>query len=203
MRKLSIYFISLTLLVLVAAGCSKAPTVEQEAATSAMAAATAAEAETYAAESMQKARSAQQAFEEEMKLQEGKFALLRKYDAATALAQEAKAAAEMAAQQAVENKNQMRQELAGMIQETRTLLTEAQGMLSTAPTGKGSTMDLQVMKSDLTAAGTTVDEAQALLDQDKLADGMAKVQAARTTILSVKTSVEQAIQMKAGARKSG
>jgi hypothetical protein len=83
------------------------------------------------------------------------------------------------------------------------MLTEAQGMLSTAPTGKGSTMDLQVMKSDLTAAGTTVDEAQALLDQGKLMDGRAKVQAAKSTIATVKAQIEQAIQMKAGARRSG
>ena len=58
------------------------------------------------------------------------------------------------------------------------------------------------MGSDLTAAGTTIDEAQALLEQDKLMDARAKTQTARSTVMSVRSSVEQAIQMKqAGAKK--
>jgi hypothetical protein len=185
-------------LVLVVAGCAKPPTVEIDAAMAAMAEATKAEAEVYAPEAMQSARSAQAAFEEEVKLQEGKFALFRKYDKAKTMVAEATSAAQTAATQAAENKNRIRQEVTTMIGETRTMLTETQGMLEKAPKGKGSTLDLQVMGSDLTAAGTTLDEAQGLLDADKLMDARAKVQTARSTIMSVKSSIEQAIQMKAG-----
>ena len=191
----------MAILVLVVAGCAKPPTVEMEAATAAMAEATKAEAEVYAPEAMQSARNAQQAYEEEVKLQEGKFALFRKYDKAKTMVAEAITAAQTAATQAVENKNRIRQEVTTMIGDTRTALTEAQGMLEKAPKGKGSTLDLQVMGSDLTAAGTAIDEAQALLDQDKLMDARAKVQAASSTIASVKSSIEQAIQMKAAAKK--
>ena len=191
----------MAILVLVVAGCAKPPTVEMEAARAAMAEATKAEAETYAPEAMQSARSATQAYEEEVKLQEGKFALFRKFDKAKTMVAEATTAAQTAATQSVENKNRVRTEVTSMIGETRTLLAEAQAMLEKAPRGKGSALDLQVMGSDLTAAGTAIDEAQALLDQDKLMDARAKVQAANSTIASVKTSIEQAVQMKNAARK--
>ena len=198
MRKVVRVSSVMALLILVVAGCAKPPTVEIEAAAAALAEATKSEAETYAPEAMQAARTAQAAYEEEVKLQEGKFALFRKYDKAKTLVAEATAAAQAAGTQAVENKNRIRQEVTTMIGEARTMLTEAQAMLEKAPKGKGSTLDLQVMGSDLTAAGTTIDEAQALLEQDKLMDARAKVQTARSTIMSVKSSIEQAIQMKAG-----
>ena len=105
-------------LVLVVAGCAKPPTVEIDAAMAAMAEATKAEAEVYAPEAMQAARSAQAAFEEEVKLQEGKFALFRKYDKAKTMVAEATAAAGTAATQAAENKNRIRQEVTTMIGET-------------------------------------------------------------------------------------
>ncbi|HZM17201.1 MAG TPA: hypothetical protein VFE28_14460 [Candidatus Krumholzibacteria bacterium] len=201
MRKVVRVSSLLAILVLALAGCSKPPTVEIEAAKAAMAEATKAEAEAYAPEAMQSARSATSAYEEEVKLQEGKFALFRKYDKAKTMVAEATTAAQTAATQAVENKNRIRQEVTSMIGESRTMLTEAQGMLEKAPRGKGTTLDLQVMGSDLTAAGTAIDEAQALLDQDKLMEARTKVQAANSTIASVKSSIEQAIQMKAAAKK--
>jgi hypothetical protein len=195
-------FILLSLIALVAAGCAKPPETEQSAAMAAMQQATQSEAEFYAPEALQKAKAAQAAFEEEMRLQEEKFALTRNYDNAKSLAQEAEAAARTAAQQAGERKQEMRQEMQGEIEATQALLQEVQGMLSSAPTGKGSTMDLQVMSSDLTAAGATLDEAQTLFAGDQLQEAAAKLQAAQSTIESVKTSIEQARQMKAGARKS-
>ena len=184
--------------MLILAGCSKPPTTEVQAAQDAIQKAQAAEAGTYAPEALSKAQAAQTALDTEMKAQEQKFALFRKYDQAKTLAMDAQQTAQAAADEAGANKQRFKTETETMMAEVTTMLHETEAMLSTAPVGKGTTLDLQVMRTDLEGANSAITEAKALYDQEKFADAKNKLTSAQSTIEQVKTSIEQAQAAKKG-----
>jgi hypothetical protein len=175
-------------------GCAKVPTAEVDAVTAAMASARDAEAEVYAADALRAAETAKTALDAELKTQEEKFALMRNYDAALGLAQEAQKAAMAAQTAAQEGKVRAQQEAQNGIAMAEAALTRAQEMLAKAPKGKGSTIDLQILGGDVTQAGSVLTEAKALYDQGKFLDAKQKANVASSTLSKVVTDIEAAQQ---------
>jgi hypothetical protein len=186
-------------------GCSKAPQTDIDAARSAFQRAQTSEAEVYAPDALREARNAQDALQQELTAQEGKFALFRSYGKATELAAAARTAAETAATEAARRKEEVRQETSQLIAEVQTLVSEVQMMLESAPKAKGSSADIQILKADLATAQTALTEAQSNFEQEKFQDAQRGAELAKTTALTMKSTLEEAQRMKAktgGARKS-
>lgn len=181
-------------LALVVTGCASAPKADIDAAKTAIDAAVTAAAGEYAADALKAAQDAQAALDAELKAQEGKW--FASYTKAKELAAAAKAAGEKATTDAAAGKDKAKAEAEAAIAEVKTLLTDTQALLDKAPKGKGSAADIEVMKTDLTNAGTSIAEAEGAVTAGRFLDAKAKAEAAKTACSSVKTAVEAAMAAK-------
>ena len=181
-------------LALVVTGCASAPKAEIDAAAAAVESAVTAGAGEYAADSLKAAQDAQAALDAELKAQEAKY--FASYDKAKELAAAAKAAGEKAATDAAAGKEKAKVDAEMAVGEAKTLLADAQALLDKAPKGKGSAADIEVMKTDLATAGTTITEAEGALTAGRFLDAKAKAEAAKTAAMTVKTAVETAMAAK-------
>jgi hypothetical protein len=97
-------------------------------------------------------------------------------------------------------KERARGEAETAIAQARTTLTEAQTMLQTAPAGKGSQMDIEAMRNDLTGVETSIAEADRAYQEGRFLEAKSKAEAANAAAMNVKNAVDQANQMRAGAK---
>jgi hypothetical protein len=102
----------------------------------------------------------------------------------------------MAAADAAAGKAKAKAEATSAIEAAKAVLAEAQALLDKAPKGKGSAADIEVMKTDLATAATTITDAESALAADRLLDAKAKAEAASTAATTVKTAVEAAMAAK-------
>ena len=106
--------------VVLAVGCAKPPQAEIDSAKAALEAARA-EASEYAPEAFSAAEDAMSNLETELKAQEEKFALMRRYETSKQLAASATDAANTAAQQAAAEKQRLQQQANDLIAQAKTL----------------------------------------------------------------------------------
>ncbi len=182
------------LTILGAASCSKAPTAEIEAADSAMESARVAEAADYAPDSMKAAEEARAGLDAELKAQEDRFALTRSYKRAKELAATSKAAAEKAAADAVEGRERTREEAANLISEVKVLTEEVKGLIAKAPRGKGSEIDIAMMKSDVSAIESSLVEMDDAFAAERFFEAKTKAQAAWDSAQQIKDDILQAVE---------
>ena len=195
MRKMMVV-VPFVLVLAMMAGCSKPPQADIDAAKAAVEGARAAEASEYAPDSLKSAEDAQAQLETELKAQEEKFALFRSYKKATELAGTAKGAGEKARTDAAAAKEQAKSEATTLIAEAKAAVEEAKALLEKAPKGKGTQADLEMYKSDLTGAETSVSEADAAITAEKYNEAKAKANAAKSTAGSTKSAIEAAMEAK-------
>lgn len=81
------------------------------------------------------------------------------------------------------------------------MLEEANGLLATAPTGKGTQADIAAMKADLEGVASALAETDNLFASEKYIDAKAKADGAKQTIANVKTAIEEAKAAKAGKKR--
>jgi len=191
---------AMVVLALFAAGCSKAPQAEIDAAKASLEQAGVAEADVYAPEEYTAAEDAMKQLEAELTLQQDKSALFRRYGKAAELAAAAKTAGETAAAAAAAGKEQAKAEAMDTIAATRDLLAEVEGMLAKAPTGKGTQADLAAMKADLEGVRTSLDEADAAYQSGDYMDAQTGAAAAQTVLEQLKADITAAIEARAAAR---
>ena len=199
MRKMMAVMPLVFVLVLMA-GCAKPP---QDAINSAMAAMDAAKplASQYATGSLQAAEDAQAALNAELKAQQDKFALFRSYKKADELVADLKAKSDKAAADAAAGQEQAKNDATAAITAATTALTDAKALLEKAPKGKGTQADLEAMKADLTAAESTINEANAAMATSNYKDAKAKADAAASSAATVTGQVQAAIDAKKGGHK--
>ncbi|KPK81320.1 MAG: hypothetical protein AMS25_07075 [Gemmatimonas sp. SM23_52] len=183
-------------------GCSKAPEAEIQAANAALDSARLAEASEYAPQALTQAEDAMAALEAELKVQEGRFGFFRSYDEAKQKANDAQAAAETALADAKVAREQARTDAANAIEQARSLIREASELLTAAPTGKGTAVDVAALRADLQAAAATLVEAEAAQSAAQYKVANAKATAALTGAQTVKTAVETATQMRRASSRS-
>jgi chromosome segregation ATPase len=182
-------------------GCAKPPTVEVDGAKAALNSAKTAEAQEYAADSWRAAESAVARLDSELKLQEEKMGLFRNYDTALQYATEAKQAADKAASDAAQAKERLKTQATTLISQTRAAIEEVKGLLATAPVGKGSQVDLAVMKSDLEGVESALPEIEDALTAGRYRDAIQKSEAAMQVVEDLKTDLMNAMAAKESARK--
>jgi hypothetical protein len=197
------WMVLLALAGLGVAGCSKPPSAEIGAADAAITAAVSAGAEEYAAASLGSVRDLRAQLESELALQGGKFSLTRSYDHALELATEVTTAANSAASEATTSKEAVRQETTALLEQVRLALNEVQGMLATAPMGKGTAMDVAALQADLDAARTSLTESETALAEGRYLEAKTKVVAVQSAAQSVRTAIETARQAQTIRRSPG
>jgi hypothetical protein len=179
-------------------GCAKPPEADIAAARASIEAARAAKADTYAVAELRAASDSLSALENELKVQEEKFALFRKYGVASRIASGAKMAGDKAAEAGRANEQKAKDESQQMMASMRTMLTEVETMLANAPRGKGAQADLEVLKADLARAGESLTAAQASWDAGKYLDAKRGAESAANLINRVKSDIENAMMVKSG-----
>jgi hypothetical protein len=194
MRKLLI--LSLVLGLATAVGCSKPPQQDIDAVNSSLEAARTAGAQDYAPDSLQAAEQAKQELDNELAAQNDKF--FKSYTKSKELAANAKTAAEKAATDANSGKESMKAEVGTAIQTARTELAAVRDELAKAPRGKGTAADLATLTADLDGVDASLNEAQAAYDGERYAEAKTKVEAANSTLTTVKSDIAGAQAAKAG-----
>jgi hypothetical protein len=189
--------------VLVLAGCGKPPAEDIAAADTALGEARSADAVEYAPESMKAAEDARAQLDAELKAQEEKFALFRSYDKATELATASKEAAARARTDAEEGKKRAREEASEMIAQVRASILEVQQLLDQAPKGKGTEVDLAVLKSDLTGVENTLSEMDSAFAQEAYLESIAKAESAKQNVDAIRGEIERAMELARSRRARG
>jgi hypothetical protein len=159
-------------------GCGEAPVEEISGAQDAIERAKAVEAETYAADAYKMAADTLRAALAAKQEADSKFKLLRSYSETERLVTRAEVLANEAASSAHAEKERMRLEITRLMSSAQAVIDSAQAAIQTAPKGKGSKAEIELMKSDLAAAGAALAEAQADFETEKFAPAKARLQAA-------------------------
>src|SRR5262245_46394221 len=201
MRKIMAVLPFVFVLVLMV-GCAKPPQDQITAANSALDAARPMASE-YAASSLQAAEDAKAALEAELKAQQDKFALFRSYKKTDELVADLKAKSDKAAADAAAGKEQAKNEATTAINDATTAVNDAKALLEKAPKGKGTAADLEAMKADLTAAESTINDANAAMSSEKYKDAKAKAEAAKSSASNVASQVQAAMEAKKAGAKTG
>ncbi len=179
-------------IVVMGVGCSKAPELEMQNAEAALKAALSAEAPEYAAQAYQMAADTLSAAKAAKAEQDAKFGLLRSYGKSAQLFASAQRLAERAAAEAKAEKERVRGELSAMLAQTQALLDSANVVLANAPRGKGSTVDLDLIRLDLTAAGEALDQAKADFEAGRFRAARAGFEAVQGKAVGVIEEIQKA-----------
>lgn len=182
------------------AGCAEPPKAEADAANAALQSARAAETEQYAAQAFSAARDTLNAALAAVKEQDGKFALFRNYDASKAQLIKATEMANAAAKTAAEEKERLRTELMQMQTDVMNALAAADSALAKAPVGKGNKADIELIKSDLSAARTAFDGAVAEFNQGKYLSARTKMQTVMQRAQNIMNEIARASDMAKGKK---
>jgi hypothetical protein len=191
----------LSLVAVMASGCSKKPVQDIDAVMQAVQAAAAAEAKEYAPQALARAEDARAQMDAEIKVQDGKFVLFRSYKKSQELAVAAKAAAADAAKQAATAKEQARVDASNLISQAKMVAEETRALLAKAPRGKGSAADIKAMEADITAAEASLAQAEALFTDGAFLKAKVRADAVRKDIENIKQAINQAIEAKKAGRK--
>jgi hypothetical protein len=198
MRTRLLAALSLVMMLVLVASCAKAPSDQVESARASMKAAQDAEAGTYAKDAMANAEQQMAALDEEMKAQQGKFALFRSYGKTKEMAAAAQAAADSAKNAAQEGKARARDEASMAINDAKAIADSTRTMLEHAPIGKGSMTDIQAMKQDMATIQMNLGEADSAFAAEQYNEAKAKADAARSSAQSIQQSIMQAKEMARG-----
>jgi len=126
--------------------------------------------------------------------------LFRGYGKAKAMFEKVPSLAAAAKTKAEAELARIRQETQMMIAQARTELDSAGAMVSTAPVGKDTRAEIELMKQDIAALQQTLTEAQGDFDRGSYDGAKAKAQTIIEKSKSVKATVEMAIAKKGGKR---
>jgi hypothetical protein len=197
------FAVILVTLAVMSGACATPPKADIDAAGTAVDRAVAAKADLYAPASLKAAQDARSSLDAELKVQEGHLPMMRSYGEAVKLAQATKAAGERAEQDATGKQQIARAEASTLVVDAKASIEDAEAALDKASKGKRVPADIEVMKSNLLAAKSTIGEAETALATQGYAYAMAKAEAAKETAAAIVSSLEHAheVQQPAGNRR--
>lgn len=178
--------------------CSELPTAELEIAEQAVLAAQNAEAEQYAPEIYREALDTLNFAKAAIAEQSGRFAILRSYSKSRSLLASAERLATDAVSQAVEEKEQVKAETYQQLESTAMLLASVREEFSSAPTGKGTKADIELIKSDIAAAEQMLNDASLNFNEGRYIVAQTKLAAATDRLDRVMSDILAAKKKKAG-----
>jgi len=197
MKRFSLLTLAAVVMFL-AVGCAKPPQDEISATQAEMDKARQAQAETWAANEFRGANEAMNAAQAEITAQNEKW--FKNYDKAKELLSTAKADAAKAAEAAVANKEQAKNDADAAMTAADTALTTAEAALKVAPVTKDSKADLELFKNDLATLRSTLDAAKASFGSEDYKKALESANSVKDQATSIATQLEEAKAKRSGRR---
>ncbi|MFC1475671.1 hypothetical protein ACFLQW_01560 [Candidatus Zixiibacteriota bacterium] len=182
------------LILLLIAGCSKAPVDEEKRALDALDLARQAEADIYAAQDFAMAQDTVDAAIKERERQDERFKLFRSYENARQKFLRAESLAGQAAELARGAKSQQVYECRDRVQRAAEAVDSCATLLDSAPKkGKGSDADLRMLREDLVTMATELGAASDYLDNLQYAECMLKADSVLIKADMVREQITEAL----------
>jgi hypothetical protein len=182
---------------LILIGCGKPPEAEMQAASTAFNAAKVAEADQYVPKAFRTAQDTLNAANAAKQQQDSKFALFRSYSKAKALFVKAEALSKQAETDGKAEKERVKALVTDLFTQAQIAIDDATKALSKAPRGKGSKVDLEMIKNDLTAVVTARDDAMQDFNAGKYLVAKPKVEQVIQRAIRIVDEIAQATAKKA------
>lgn len=193
MKRLVQYFAYTILVAVILTGCAKQPTQEMDNAKKAVETAKAAGSEKYLPDEAKKVNDSLSAAIDEIKVQDGKFALLRSYDKAKQMLASVKTDAEKLKTNTSAKKEEAKNKAIAGQTEAKNAIDEAKALLAKAPRGKGSRADIAAMKGDIKGAEDSLSEVQQLIDKEDYLAAIDKANGIKEKANGVSSQVKEAM----------
>lgn len=203
MSKVTRLFLGCLLIAVVfVAGCAKPPTEDIDAANSAVESAKSAGAEKYLSDNAKKVSDELSAAMDEVKVQDGKFPLFRKYDKAKELLASVKGSAEKLKTNTAAKKAELKKNAVAALEEAKGAITNAKAMLEKAPKGKESKSDIEAMTGDVKGLEDSVPDVQKSIDGEDYDGAVSKAKSIKERADAVSSQVQQAIEKVEATKKA-
>jgi hypothetical protein len=194
MKRLLKYFTYGLLVMFILVGCAKQPSEDINAAQKAVEDLKATGAEKYIPEDTKKVDDSLAAALNEIKAQDGKFALSRNYDKAKQMLAQVKADAEKVKVDIAAKKEEAKKNALAGQQAARASVKEAKALLAKAPMGKGARADIEALKGDIKGLEDSVPELQQLIDKEDYAVAIDKAKAIKEKADGVSNQIKEAMK---------
>jgi hypothetical protein len=194
MKRLLKYFTYGLLVMFILVGCAKQPSEDMSAAQKAVEDLKATGAEKYIPEDTKKVDDSLAAALNEIKAQDGKFALSRNYDKAKQMLAQVKADAEKVKVDIAAKKEEAKKNALAGQQAARASVKEAKALLAKAPMGKGARADIEALKGDIKGLEDSVPELQQLIDKEDYAVAIDKAKAIKEKADGVSNQIKEAMK---------
>ena len=194
MKRLLKYFTYGLLVMFILVGCTKQPSEDINAAQKAVEDLKATGAEKYIPEDTKKVDDSLAAALNEIKAQDGKFALSRNYDKAKQMLAQVKAEAEKVKVDIAAKKEEAKKNALAGQQAARASVKEAKALLAKAPMGKGARADIEALKGDIKGLEDSVPELQQLIDKEDYAVAIDKAKAIKEKADGVSNQIKEAMK---------
>ncbi|MBI3812861.1 MAG: hypothetical protein HY279_00110 [Nitrospinae bacterium] len=184
------------------AGCAKPPTEDIDAAKSSVEAAKLAGAEKYLMDNAKKVNGELSAAMDEVKVQDGKFPLFRKYDKAKEMLASVKGNAERLKADTAVKKEEVKKNAVAAMDEAKGAVGSAKAMLEKAPQGKETKADIEAMTGDIKGLEDSLPDVQKAIDGENYDDAAGKSKSIKEKADAVSSQVQQAIEKIEAAKKA-
>ncbi|HWR82712.1 MAG TPA: hypothetical protein VN285_05375 [Candidatus Deferrimicrobium sp.] len=189
-KRTSVLLLGLAVILLV--GCSKAPEMEMQAADAAMQSARTAEAEQYAPQAYRVAMDTLNAAKAAKQEQDSKFALFRSYGKSKQGFISAQALLESAKTEAEQEKERVRLEVMDLMTRVQASIDSATAALASAPKGKGSKADIEMIQNDLNSVNASFAAAKVDFEAGKFLVAKSKFETVMAGAQRIVTEIEAA-----------
>jgi hypothetical protein len=198
--QLRLITVPISLAILVAVGCAKAPSEQIEAAEKALKEAQQSGAATYSAEEYAKLEGSLTALRKEVSEQDGKLALFRDYGKVEQLASAAKTEGERVRTDAVKKKDEAKAAALQAQQVAQEAVNSTLGLVGKAPVGKDRAA-LEAIKMDVDALKASLGQIQTAIDREDYPAAQSQAKAIHEKSQAVSAEIQSAL-VKVGKRKS-
>ncbi len=184
------------------AGCAKPPTEDIDAAKNAVESAQSVGAEKYLPDNAKRVVNEFSDALDEVKVQDGKFPLFRKYDRAKEMLASAKGSAEKLRADTITKKEEVKKNALAAMEEANGAIGNAKAMLEKAPKGKETQADIEAMTGDVKGLEDSLPDVQKAVDGEDYEGAINKAKSIKEKADAVSGQVQQAIEKVEAAKKA-
>lgn len=199
---MGMFFSVLFIAILFITGCAKPPAEDIDAAKNAVESAKSAGAVKYLPDDAGKVNDELTAALDEVSIQDGKFALFRKYDKAKEILALVKNNAEKLKTDTIAKKEEAKKNAETAIGEAKGAIDNAKSMLEKAPAGKETKADIEAMKGDIQGLESSLPEVQNAINSEDYDSAASKAKSIKEKADAVSSQVQQAIEKVEAAKKA-
>ncbi|MEW5766716.1 MAG: hypothetical protein AB1797_03690 [bacterium] len=186
------FFAAAIALALMLSACGKQPTLEINDAKAAIEVAVREGGEKYAKDEVKALNDELNVAMEEVKTQDAKF--LKNYDRAKEMLAQVKSKAETLQAEIPAKKEKAKNDATAALEAAKTAIADAKALLDKAPTGKGTTADIEALKADVTGLEASLTETEGLIAGEDYFAAIEDANGISAKAAEVSTQVTQALE---------